>query len=126
VAVSFRSSRHISELNLYAVDGGRTKPVAGPKLLRQVTSGDLAESDDLRQSYSKFDRRGPDRFVLRERRTFATMDSGLLAKLGSYGKLIEMQNDGRLIVEFSAEADCQLAPDARYRVVGLRLGKFGD
>ena len=54
------------------------------------------------------------------------MNSGLLAKLGSYGKLIEKHNDRRLIVEFSAEADCQLALDARYRVVGLRLGKFGD
>jgi len=124
--VSFRSSRHISELNLYAVDGSRAKPVAGPSLFRQVTSGDLAESDDLRQSYAEFEWRGPDRFVRRNIALFATMNSGLLAKLGSYGKLIEKHNDRRLIVEFSAEADCQLALDARYRVVGLRLGKFGD
>jgi hypothetical protein len=126
VAVSFRSDRHISELILYAIESGRTKLVAGPSLLRELMGRDLGENDALRQSYAEFEWRGADRFVLKEHRTLATKDKGLLGKLGAFGRLVEKQNDGQLIVQFSAEADCQLAPDHRYRVVALRRGKFAD
>ena len=35
------------------------------------------------------------------------------------------RDDGGIFVEFSAEADCVLVPGNRYRIVDLRVGKFG-
>jgi hypothetical protein len=35
-------------------------------------------------------------------------------------------DDGRIVVELSAEADCVLMPKNRYRIVDLRIGKFGE
>jgi len=34
-------------------------------------------------------------------------------------------DDGKLVIEFSAEADCLLLPGHRHRVVDLRPGKPG-
>jgi hypothetical protein len=36
---------------------------------------------------------------------------------GSYGRAIDKLDDGRLAVEFSAEAECELLSGDRYRVV---------
>lgn len=44
--------------------------------------------------------------------------------LGAYGKLAQKLDDGRFMVEFSAEADCVLISGHRYRIVDLRVGKF--
>src|SRR5207253_2983443 len=50
VAVSFRSDRHVLELNLYEVERTRTDLIRGPNLFRDVTSRDIGSNDDLRRS----------------------------------------------------------------------------
>jgi hypothetical protein len=127
VAVAFRSDRHEVDINLYSVDARGTHPIAGPNLFKEVTSRDVADSDDLRQRIFAVDWRGATHFTLREYRTVVVSDSSLLKLLGTYGRLLEKMPDGKLFVGFSAEADCVILPDGRSRVVDLRPGKaFGD
>ena len=42
--------------------------------------------------------------------------------LGAWGK----RDEGTGMIEFSAEADCVMLPGNRYRIVDLRVGKFGE
>jgi hypothetical protein len=126
VAVGFRSDRHVVEMNLYRIDGGRAHLVLGPDLFKDVTSREVGNGDDLRSSLPQFEWQSESRFRLRERRLFLTTDPGFLRLLGAYGRIKEKLDDGRISVEFSAEADCVLMPGNRYRIVDLRVGKFAD
>ena len=127
VAVSFRSDRHVAELNLYAIEGRRAQLVSGPSLFAELTSyREVGRADDLGQSFSEIVWRAPNRFVLREHRLFLTRDPGFARRLGAYGKQTEKLDDGRLMFEFSAEADGVLLPGNRYRIGDLRVGKFGE
>jgi hypothetical protein len=126
VAVSFRSDRHVAELNLYVIESRRAHLVLGPSLFRDVTSRDVGRQDDLRNSFGEIEWRGPKRFVLREHRLFLTKDPSFARRLGSFGQEKDKLDDGRQFVEFSAEADCMLMPGNRYRIVDLRVGKFGE
>jgi hypothetical protein len=47
-------------------------------------------------------------------------------RLGAYGRETDKTDDGRIFVEFSAEAGGLLMPGNRYRVVDLRAGKFKE
>jgi hypothetical protein len=91
-----------------------------------VTSREVGNSDDLRSSVPEFEWRSESRFRLREHRLFLTTDPGFVRLLGAYGRIKEKLDDGRLSVEFSAEADCVVMPGNRYRIVDLRGGKFRD
>jgi hypothetical protein len=126
VAVSFRSDRHELQLNLYAIEKRRSRLVSGPSLFRDVTSRDVGAQDGLRESGANIEWRGPNRFVLKEHRLFLTKDAGFVQRLGSYGRETDKSDDGRVFAEFSAEADCMLIPGNRYRIVDLRVGKFGE
>jgi hypothetical protein len=125
VAVTYRSDRHVVELSLYRIISRRAHLISGPSLFRDVTSRDVDEQDDMRSSVPEFEWKGARRFLLRERRLFITTDTAFAGKLGAYGK-VEKRDDGRLSVEFSAEADCVLSSGDRYRIVDLRVGKFGE
>jgi hypothetical protein len=124
-AVSFRSSRHEVELNLYSIEHGSAHPIGGPSLFKEVTGRDVRDDDGLVQKLFAVEWRGSNRFVLREYRTFIVTDSGLVRMLGAYGRVTDKLADGRSSAEFSAEADCLLLPGHRYRVVDLRPGKSG-
>jgi hypothetical protein len=126
VAVSFRSGRHVAELNLYRIENRRPRLVSGPSLFKDLSSRDVTERDDMRRSIPQIEWKSPRRFVLKERRVFVTSDPAFRRLLGWYGRVMEEAGEGRQIVEFSAEADCVLMPDNRYRIVDLRVGKFGD
>jgi hypothetical protein len=126
VAVLFRSDRHAVQLNVYRVEANRVDLVRGPSLFREVTSRDVGDHDDMRRSAPELDWKGSDRFVLRERRLFKTSDSGFVRMFGRYGKIADKLGDGAMMVEFSAEADCVLISGNRYRIVDLRVGKFGE
>ena len=124
VAVSFRSDRHVLALNLYRVENRRAYLFSGPGLFREVTGRDVGADDDLRRSVPDIIWHGGNRFVLREHRLFLTTDPGLARRLGDYGRVTNRLEEGRLMVEFSVEADCMLMPGNRYRIVDLRAGKL--
>jgi hypothetical protein len=124
VAVSFRSDRHVLQLNLYRIANRRPRLVFGPSLFKDVSSRDVGSRDNLRESGSAIEWRGTTRFVLSEHYLFLTNDPGFVRSLGAYGHRTDNADDGRIFVEFSAEADCVLMPGNRYRVVDLRVGKF--
>jgi hypothetical protein len=126
VAVSWRSGRHVVELNIYAVENRGARLVSGPSLFRDITSRDVAERDDLRLGMFEIAWTGPNRFVLKERRSFLTSDPRFTQMLGFYGRKMEQTADGKLVVEFSAKADCLLLPGNRYRIVDNIPWKFGD
>ena len=126
VAVTFRSNRHVVELNLYHVEGRRALPISGPSLFRDVTSRDPGREDDMRRSVPEFAWKSSRRFLLKEHRLFVTSDPGFVRMVGSYGRVTDKLDNGRFFVEFSAEADCVLMPNNRYRIVDLRVGKFGE
>jgi hypothetical protein len=126
VAVTYRSDRHIVELNLYRIEGRRAHPIWGPSLFKDVTSREAAPDDDMRRSVPEFEWKGTRRFLLREHRLFVTSDPTFARMMGAYGKITDKPDEGRYFVEFSAEADCVLMPGNRYRIVDLRVGKFGE
>jgi hypothetical protein len=126
VAVGFRSDRHQVQLNLYRIDGGRARLVDGPSLFKEVSSREVGGDDRLAESVAGIEWRGPNRFVLREHRVFLAKDDGILRRLGAFGRVTDKTDDGRLLVDFYAEADCVLLPDGRYRIVDLRREKSGD
>jgi hypothetical protein len=126
VAVTYRSDRHVVELNLFQIEGRRARPILGPSLFKDVTSRDASRDDDMRRSVPVFEWKGTRRFLLRENRLFVTSDPGFARMMGAYGKITDKPDEGRFFVEFSAEADCVLLPGNRYRIVDLRVGKFGE
>jgi len=123
-AVIYRSDRHIAELNLYEIAGGRARLMSGPSLFKDVTSREPNADDDLRNSFPEFEWKGTRRFLLKEHRLFLTTEKGFAKMLGPYGRIGDDRGDGGFFVEFSAEADCVLMPGNRYRIVDLRVGKF--
>jgi hypothetical protein len=126
VAVNFRSDRHVLELNLYSVKNGRAYPISGPSLFRDVTSRNVGEDEHFGHRVSTIEWIGTRRFRLSEHHLFQTSGADFTRLLGAYGKSKQKLDDGRLMVEFSAEADCVLIPGHRYRIVDLRVGKFDE
>ena len=126
VGVAFRSSRHEVTLNLYHLENRRARPIAGPSLFKEVTSRDVVQSDDLRVFNSIVEWHGGNRFRLREYRSFVVPDDKLAKLFGKYGRVSEKLDDGSLVIEFYANAECEVLPGGRTRVVDLRPGKAGD
>jgi hypothetical protein len=125
-AVIYRSDRHIAEFNLYEIVGNRARLMSGPSLFKDVTSREPTADDDLRNSNPEFEWKGTRHFLLKERRLFLTTDKGFAKMLGPYGRIGDDRGDGGFFVEFSVEADCVLVSGNRYRIVDLRVGKFGQ
>lgn len=126
VAVNFRSDRHVLELNLYAIENRRARLISGPTLFRDVTGRNVGPDENFGQRVAWITWTDQRHFLLHEHHLFQASDPGALRKLGSYGKATGKLDDGRLMVEFSAEADCVLVSGHRYRIVDLRVGKFGE
>ena len=91
-----------------------------------MTGRDVGGQDHLSRSEPEIEWRGSKQFVLREYRLFLTSDPSFVRTLGAYGKVTDRIDDGKQLVEFSAEADCILMPGDRYRIVGLRATKFRE
>ncbi|QPF92302.1 hypothetical protein [Bradyrhizobium commune] len=125
VAVSFRSERHIVTLNLYAIDGKSAKLVDGPDLFRDATSRivDRANDGDMRTSVPALTWLAPRRFHLTDDRVFVEDDATLADKLGALGKAAKM-DDGRVSIQFSAEADCDIGNANAISIGKLQPGKF--
>jgi hypothetical protein len=126
VAVNFRSDRHVLELDLYAIENRGARLISGPTLFRDVTSRNVGPDENFGHRVAWITWTSPRHFLLHEHHLFQASDPGALRKLGAYGKATGKLVDGRLMVEFSAEADCVVLPGHRYRIVDLRVGKFGE
>ncbi|THD45123.1 MAG: hypothetical protein E8A46_29380 [Bradyrhizobium sp.] len=126
VVITFRSDRHMVELNLYHIENRRAHLMLGRSLFKEVTSREVGADDHQRESIPEFEWKDTRRFVLKERRRFVTSGPGFERMLGAFGRVTDKLDDGRLMIEFSAEADCLLMPGDRYRIVDLRTGKFGN
>ena len=126
VGVAFRSSRHEVTLNLYRIEGRRADLIKGPDLFTEVMSREVKDEDGLRQRISMVEWKSGNRFVLREFKSFVVDDDRLLKLFGKYGSLAEKMEDGKLFIVFSADAECELLPGDRTRVIDLKPGKPGD
>jgi hypothetical protein len=126
VGIAFRSSRHEVALNLYRIDNRRAHLIAGPSLFKEVTSREVAEDDNLRVSSAIVEWHGGNRFLFREYLSFVANDDKFAKLLGAYGRVAEKLDDGRLVIEFYASAECELMANDRARVVDLMPGKPGD
>lgn len=126
VGVAFRSSRHEVTLNLYAIDGRRAHPIKSPDLFKEVTGREVGDDDGLRQRISVVEWKSGNRFVLREFKSFVVDDDRLLKLFGKYGSLAEKMEDGKLFIQFFANAECEWLADNRVHVIDLTPGKPGD
>jgi hypothetical protein len=90
------------------------------------SSREIKDADDLRVSNSIVEWHGGNRFRLREYQSFVASDDRLTRLFGAYGRVAEKLEDRRLSIEFYADAECELLPGDRYRVIDLRPGKPGD
>jgi hypothetical protein len=135
VAVFQRSSRHVVEMRLYAIEDHDARPIVGPSLYRAVAKSDkVADDRDLRSRVSELTWLGPERFVLKETRLFHSSAPHLADSLGTFGKLTpdpdttstddHTKRANLYFIDFSAEAICELAPGNTYRVIELKPGAF--
>jgi len=126
VGIAFRSSRHEVTLNLYRVENRKAYEIAGPDLFKEVTHRAIGEDDGLTASISIVDWHDGNRFLFRLSQTFVTSDDKLTKLFGAYGRNAEKLDDGRFAVEFYADAECELLPGDRTRVVALKPGIPSD
>jgi len=130
VAVLYRADRHILELRLYAIRDRRADPIFGPPLLDAAVKGKPKALADARVNSSSTDLlwRGSTQFVLKERHLFQTGTSKLAQIFGAFGRAIQQPQDGdaepSYLIEFSAEAVCELRGASRYRIVARKPGQF--
>ena len=124
VAVSFRRERHEVQLNIYNIEGRRAHLISGPTPFRDVTSRDVGRQEDIRNGTTQITWTGPSRFKLLQRYLIKTRDPGFMRMLGKYGKISSTETDGAIFAEFAAEADCEILPGNRYRIVDLRGAEF--
>jgi hypothetical protein len=124
VAVSFRRERHEMQLNIYNIVGRRAHLISGPTPFKDVTSRDVGRQEDIRNGTTEITWTGPRRFKLLQRYLIKTRDPGFMRMLGKYGKISSKEADGAIFAEFAAEADCEIMPGNRYRIVDLRGAEF--
>jgi hypothetical protein len=126
VGVGFRSSRHEVTLNLYRVENRKAYEIAGPDLFKEVTHRPIGDDDGLRASISMVEWHDGNRFRFRLVQTFITADDKFTKLLGVHGRVTDKVDDSRFAIEFSADAECELLPGDRTRVIDLKPGKPGD
>jgi hypothetical protein len=126
VGVAFRSSRHEVTLNLYRIEGRRAYLIKSPDLFTEAMGREVKDEDGLRQRISMVEWKSGNRFVLREFKSFVVDDDRLLKRFGKYGSLAEKLQDGKLFIQFSADAECEWLAGDRTRVIDLKPGKPGD
>jgi hypothetical protein len=124
VAVSFRRERHEMQLNIYHIEGRRAHLISGPTPFRDVTSRDVGRQEDIRNGTTEITWTGPSRFKLLQRYLIKTRDTTFMRMLGKHGRISSKEADGAIFAEFAAEADCEIMPGNRYRIVDLRAVEF--
>ncbi|MDA9398939.1 hypothetical protein [Bradyrhizobium sp. CCBAU 45389] len=125
VAVSFRTERHITTLNIYAIEGNRARLIETPDLFRKAAGRTVVvkTDGDMRTYFPTVKWRGPRSYDLNDYRLFVEDDKTLADKLGELGSLTKME-DGRYSIEFAAHATVTLGRGNRNRIGKLKLGVF--
>jgi hypothetical protein len=126
VAVGFRSDRHIAEVRLYRIRDRTAQLIAVPDLLRRVIENAPISYPEYAARRLELYWLDPTKFRLEETSALRVGSSGptLARILGRFGREPAEQNPAWPVVEFSAEAVCELIPGGKYRVVELRPGDF--
>jgi hypothetical protein len=127
VAVLFRIDRHVGALRLYQIRDRRPQIIRGPDLLSEVIKNAAISSEDydLRSSGPELSWLNPTRFKLKERRLFHVSSPTFARIIGAFGR--ETTDDAtktERFVDVSVEAECELVPGGKYRVVELKPGHF--
>ena len=126
VAVAFRRDRHEVQFNLYRIENRRIHLLVGADLFKEVTHRDLTDEDEMRQLNAMVEWHDGNRFTLQEFRSFVATDNSLAKLFGAYGRVAEKLADGKLFIEFFVNAECEIVPNDRYRIVGVTPGRPGD
>jgi hypothetical protein len=135
VAIIFRTERHVLTMWLYGVDGRNVEHIAVGDLLDQVIKDKKLAIDDysLRLRTIEITWQGSQRFQLIEKWIFDARDRKLALAIGSFGKespndnYKETGDDGKPLwtfVDIAVDADCEIAPGNRYRVIAAKPGTF--
>ena len=135
VAIIFRTERHVLTMWLYAVDGRRAEHIAVGDVLDRVIKGKPLAADDysLRLRTMELTWQSPQRFHLAEKWIFDAPDRKLAQAVGSFGKESPNDNykdtdkDGKpawTFVDVAVDADCEIAPGNRFRMITLTPGTF--
>jgi hypothetical protein len=122
VAVTHRSDRHEAALDLYRIEDRSAHVVTGPSLFKEATGREVGDDDNLRQRFIEIEWRSNNRFLLREFQSFVEADDSLTKLFGKYGHVAEKMDDGKLFIQFVADAECEMLPGDRYRIVDLKPG----
>ncbi|MBR0757490.1 hypothetical protein JQ604_35365 [Bradyrhizobium jicamae] len=126
VGLAFRSGRHEVTFNLYTIDGRQAHLLQGPDLFREVAGRDVGDDDGQRLVNGMVEWGSGNRFTLKEFRSFVEADAGLAKLFGAYGRVTDKLDDGKLVTQFFVEAECELLPNHRYRIVSRKPGSPGD
>lgn len=136
VAIICRTDRHELAMWLFAVDNRHADIVAGPDVLDVLLKGKGLTMDDYstRLHTVEITWQSERKFHLSQRWLFNSPDRKLAQALGPYAR--ESPNDGYkstgedgkpvtwTFVDIDTEADCELAPGNRYRVIATKPGEF--
>ncbi len=135
VAIIFRTERHVLTMWLYGVDARHAELVAAGDLLDEVTKGKQIAIDDysLRLRTMDISWQGAQRFQLSEKWIFDAPDRKLAQAVGLFGKESPNDNyketgeDGKprwTFVDVAVDADCEIAPGNKLRVIATKPGAF--
>jgi hypothetical protein len=125
VTVGFRSDRHIAEVRLYRIRDRTAQLIAVPDLLRHVTKKAILYPDYAARRL-ELSWLGPTKFRLEESSVLRVGSSSptLASVLGRFGRDPAEQNPQWPVIDFSAEAVCELVPGGKSRIVDFRPGNF--
>ena len=135
VAIICRTDRHELAMWLFAVDSRHAEIIAGPDVLDVLLRGKGLTMDDysIRLHTVEITWQDARRFHLSQQWLFNSPDRKLAQALGPYGAespndTYKSTEDGKPVtwtfVDIAADADCELAPGNRYRVIATKPGEF--
>lgn len=137
VAIICRTDRHELTMWLFAIDNRHADIVAGPDVLDVLLNGKGLTMDDysIRLHTVEITWQSERKFHLSQQWLFNSPDRRLAQALGSYSKerpndTYKSTEDGKPVtwtfVDIAADADCELVPGNRYRVITTKPGEFAQ
>jgi len=91
-----------------------------------VNRRSVADEDGMRQLNAMVEWHDGNRFTLKEFRSFVAEDDRLAKRFGAYGRVAEKLPDGKLFIQFFVDAECEISPGNRYRIIRVTPGNPKD